>query len=147
MMIEGNAAFRAGDRDAALAFYMEGVDEAKRLLGLARAGDALDESDPVPALVVAASNAANVYAGRADYDEAKRIMRRVTKTLLSGITDRHAPRNMRRSCLQHINRALAYLAEHMRQAGDSDADIANQIAVVTKTANACRNTVLADYLH
>ena len=147
MMTEGNAAFRAGDKDAALAFYLEGLDEAGRLLGLARSGDALDGSDPVPALVVAASNAANVYACRGDNHEAKRIMRRVTATLLSGVTDRRAPQDMRRSCLQHINRALAYLTEHMQHAGDTDADIANQVAVVQKTANACRGAVLAQYLH
>lgn len=147
MMIEGNAAFRAGDKDAALTFYLKGIDEAERLLGLARSGHALDESDPVPALVVAASNAANVYAGRADHARSKRLMQRVTTTLLGGITDRRAPQDMRRSCLQHVNRALAYLTDHMRQAGASDAEIAGQIAVVRKTADACRNAVLAEYLH
>ncbi|MEM9618387.1 MAG: hypothetical protein AAF936_10540 [Pseudomonadota bacterium] len=147
MMQDGNAAFRGGDKDAALLLYMEGMAEADRLFQIAQSNTKPSESDPAPALVVAAFNIANIYAGRADYAEAKQIMNRVTTLLRVTIADETAPWQLRSSCLQHVNRALAYLLDHMRSAGDSDAEIAEEVSAVQRAANPRLKLAMVQHLH
>ncbi len=134
LMANGNAAFRAGDLKEAVAYYLSGFTEAEGLLHSAAAGMAHPESDPAPALVVAASNAARVHGDRGDHAKAQEILQRATVLLRTIISDVTAPPALRTSCLQHLNRALADLIGCMRRAGADANSIAQEIDAARRVA-------------
>ncbi|MEM8771323.1 MAG: hypothetical protein AAGD92_06720 [Pseudomonadota bacterium] len=138
LMMAGNAAGRAGAFDEALAHYLDGIKEAKRLFQLSRAQAPLNDSDPAPALVVASRNAAFMFSRQENHQRAKAVMNDVMALFSEAITDETTSLDLRMSCLQHINRAAAYLIEHMRALGDSDAEIARTVKTLQKTTDPSR---------
>lgn len=123
VMRQGNIAYENGNPDKALRLYLEGIDEAKRLVDLAQSNGFFDKSDPIPALVVSAFNAANIYQRRGFHDQARFIMRCVLILIQSIIANPTFPRELRVSSLQHVNLCVGLLRKFMKQAGESKGDI------------------------
>lgn len=141
LMERGNHAFRADDMTGALAAYLDGLFEAERLLRLAVCGIAHAESDPAPALVVAAENAANVHAREEEFAKARDVLEHATELLRSAVADGTAPAEVRTTCLKHMNRACVHLMGRMRQNGDCEDEIARKIAPVRQAAEDCLTEV------
>lgn len=137
LMERGNRAFRADDMTSALAAYLDGLFEAERLLRLAVCGIADADSEPAPALVVAAENAANVYARREQSAKARDVLQHATELLRSAVADRSAPSEVRAACLKHMNRACVSLMDRMRQNGENEDLIARMISPVRQAAEDC----------
>lgn len=144
-MTKGNAAFRAANMEKAIAHYLNGFIEAERLLRIAAAGVAHPESDPASALVVAASNAASVHGDRGHHAKAQEILQRAAALLRATISDETAPSALRKSCLQHLTRALADLVGHMRRAGADAESIAREIDAAKYVASDNRAATKAQY--
>ena len=133
LMTAGNAAFQSGDGEAALTSYTLAIKEAERLLDISLRGHVEVNADPVPALIVAASNAANVHADRSNHMLAKDVLEQAILPLRTLIMEGSVSADLRLNCTQHVSRALISLAEHMREAGIDESDISYEIGL-TKTA-------------
>jgi hypothetical protein len=113
LMTRGQSAASAGDLEKALDCYLRGVDEAEHLLEDATFGTS--GQNAAAALVVAASNAADIHAELDQGEDARSLMLHVVALLRDTVSEGAATTHVRMGCLPHLDRATSELIHHMQR--------------------------------
>lgn len=146
LILRGNKAFTAHKLEEALNIYLEALVEAEQLLHLATGPAPPTGSHPVPALVISATNAANVWKEQGEFSKAETILNTALIILRQTLKDDHAPSSLRTACLEYAPRAMTELIQHMRRNGAGNHDISRMAAEVKTDVEYCLNALAAKRL-
>ena len=109
LTLQANAAFNAGQLEAAGVAYDQALHEARMIFAEAWHGHAAVQPHAPPMLIVSATNAANQRRASGHEKAATEQLMSAIRIFTEALTSARSPESLKRGCAEHLPRLLAEL--------------------------------------